>query len=69
MVSAMKKSLESVVDVVQCLLGVSHILLESLNVCIHGVVVLVHPLGKAAVVITLLVYHFVGKLNLHLDVG
>ena len=48
MVSAMKKSLERVVDIVQSLLGVSHVMLEILNVGVHGVLGLVHPLFKAA---------------------
>ena len=48
MVSAMKKSLERVVDIVQSLLGMRHVMLEIFNVGIHSVLVLVHPLFKAA---------------------
>ena len=42
MVSAMKKSLERGVDIVQSLLGMCHVMLEILNVGIHSVLVLVH---------------------------
>ena len=46
MVSAMKKSLESVVDVVQSLLGVSHVFFECSHVVVEVSLIAVHIFPK-----------------------
>ena len=69
MVSAMKKSLERVVDIVQSLLGMRHVMLEILNVGIHSVLVLVHPLFKATQSICMVVHHLVVEVKLDFYVG
>ena len=61
--------MERVVDIVQSLLGMRHVMLEISNVGIHSVLVLVHPIFKAPQSISMVVHHLVVEVELDVNVS